>query len=78
MSPRYLTEQETKQANTYCVIVTDESFQTTNHGRRDASLNVKLVIYAGEGHRFRKLSNLEDLRTRVVDWFGLYLREKQS
>lgn len=46
VSPRYLTEQETKQANTYCVIVTDESFQTTNHGRRDASLNVKLVIYA--------------------------------
>lgn len=46
VSPRYLTEQETKQANTYCVIVTDEAFQTSTHGKRDASLTVKFVIYA--------------------------------
>ncbi len=48
------------------------------HALKTIGTPVKLVIYAGEGHRFRKLSNLEDLRTRVVDWFGLYLREKQS
>jgi dipeptidyl aminopeptidase/acylaminoacyl peptidase len=35
---------------------------------------VKLVIYAGEGHHFRKLTDLEDLRGRVMDWFGHYLK----
>jgi dipeptidyl aminopeptidase/acylaminoacyl peptidase len=34
---------------------------------------VKLVIYAGEGHHFRKPTDLEDLRGRVMDWFGHYL-----
>ncbi len=48
------------------------------HALKTIGTPVKLVIYAGEGHHFRKLSDLEDLRTRVVDWFGLYLREKQS
>jgi dipeptidyl aminopeptidase/acylaminoacyl peptidase len=48
------------------------------HALKTIGTPVKLVIYAGEGHRFRKPTNLEDLRTRVVDWFGLYLREKQS
>jgi len=48
------------------------------HALKTIGTPVKLVIYAGEGHRFRKLTDLEDLRTRVVDWFGLYLREKQS
>lgn len=46
VSPRYLTEQETKQSNTYCVIVTDEGFQAVTHGRHDANLTVKLVLYA--------------------------------
>lgn len=46
VSPRFLTQLETKQANTYCVIVTDEAFQEVTHGRRDASLTVKLVVYA--------------------------------
>lgn len=35
---------------------------------------VKLVVYAGEGHHFRKLTDLEDLRGRVMDWFGNYLK----
>ncbi|MES2253974.1 MAG: S9 family peptidase [Pseudomonadota bacterium] len=48
------------------------------HALKTIGTPVKLVIYAGEGHHFRKLTDLEDLRTRVVDWFGLYLREKQS
>ena len=34
---------------------------------------VKLMIYAGEGHHFRKLSDLEDLRSRVLDWYDHYL-----
>jgi dipeptidyl aminopeptidase/acylaminoacyl peptidase len=33
-----------------------------------------LVIYAGEGHRFHKLSDLEDLRKRFVAWFDAYLK----
>jgi dipeptidyl aminopeptidase/acylaminoacyl peptidase len=35
---------------------------------------VKLVIYAGEGHHFRKLSDLEDLRGRVLGWYDHYLK----
>ncbi len=34
----------------------------------------QLFIYAGEGHRFRKLADLEDLRTRIVGWYGRYLK----
>ena len=33
-----------------------------------------LVIYAGEGHHFHKLSDLEDLRNRFVAWFDAYLK----
>jgi hypothetical protein len=46
VSPRYLTEQETKQANTYCVLVTDEQLQDFTHQTRDASVTLKLVLYA--------------------------------
>ena len=35
---------------------------------------VKLVIYAGEGHHFRKPADLEDLRGRVLGWFDHYLK----
>ena len=34
---------------------------------------VELMIYAGEGHRFRKTSNLVDLRGRIISWFEKYL-----
>ena len=30
---------------------------------------MQLVIYAGEGHRFRKLPDLEDLRARILGWY---------
>jgi hypothetical protein len=46
VSPRYLTEQETKQANTYCVIVTDEQTQGFSHATHDVSVTLKLVLYA--------------------------------
>lgn len=46
VSPRFLTEQETKQANTYCVVVTDEQMQGFTQAKRDASLTLKLVLYA--------------------------------
>lgn len=39
---------------------------------------VKLVVYAGEGHHFHKLTDLEDLRGRVMDWFGHHLKEPTS
>jgi dipeptidyl aminopeptidase/acylaminoacyl peptidase len=34
----------------------------------------KLVIYAGEGHHFHKLTDLEDLRGRYMAWFDRYLK----
>ena len=34
----------------------------------------QLVIYAGEGHHFHKLSDLEDLRGRMTGWFARYLK----
>ena len=33
-----------------------------------------LVIYAGEGHHFHKLTDLEDLRGRYMAWFDRYLK----
>ena len=39
---------------------------------------VKLMVYAGEGHHFHKPTDLEDLRGRVVDWFGHYLKDDGS
>jgi dipeptidyl aminopeptidase/acylaminoacyl peptidase len=33
-----------------------------------------LVIYAGEGHHFHKLTDLEDLRGRYLAWFDRYLK----
>lgn len=46
VSPRFLMEQETKQANTYCVIVTDETVQGFTQRQRESSLTLKLVLYA--------------------------------
>ncbi len=48
------------------------------HALNTIGTPVKLVVYAGEGHHFHKLTDLEDLRGRVLDWFGAYLKEKQS
>ncbi|HEY4275771.1 MAG TPA: S9 family peptidase [Rhizomicrobium sp.] len=48
------------------------------HALHTIGTPVKLVIYEGEGHRFHKPADLENLRGRVLDWFGTYLKEKQS
>lgn len=43
------------------------------HALKELGTPVQLMIYPGEGHRFRKLTDLEDLRTRILGWFGKYL-----
>jgi dipeptidyl aminopeptidase/acylaminoacyl peptidase len=43
------------------------------HALKELGTPAELYIYAGEGHRFRKLTDLEDLRGRIVGWFGKYL-----
>ena len=48
------------------------------HALKTIGTPVKLMVYAGEGHRFHKLTDLEDLRGRVMDWFGHYLKEPSS
>ena len=44
------------------------------HALKAIGTPTQLFIYAGEGHRFRKLPDLEDLRTRIVGWYGHYLK----
>lgn len=46
VSPNYLVEQETKQAHTYCVLVTDEQIQHFTMTQFDSSATLKLVLYA--------------------------------
>lgn len=48
------------------------------HALNTLGTPVKLMIYEGEGHRFHKLGDLEDLRGRVLGWFDTYLKQKQS
>jgi dipeptidyl aminopeptidase/acylaminoacyl peptidase len=48
------------------------------HALKTFGTPVKLVVYAGEGHRFHKLTDLEDLRGRVMNWFAQYLKEPSS
>jgi dipeptidyl aminopeptidase/acylaminoacyl peptidase len=43
------------------------------HALKSIGTPVQLFIYAGEGHHFRKLKDLEDLRGRIIGWFGRYL-----
>jgi dipeptidyl aminopeptidase/acylaminoacyl peptidase len=43
------------------------------HALHALGVPVKLVIYAGEGHHFQKLTDLEDLRKRILCWFDRYL-----
>ncbi len=43
------------------------------HALRAMGTKTQLFIYAGEGHHFRKLTDLEDLRGRILGWFGTYL-----
>jgi dipeptidyl aminopeptidase/acylaminoacyl peptidase len=44
------------------------------HGLKAIGTPTQLVIYEGEGHHFRKPKNLEDLRARIVGWYGQYLK----
>ncbi len=44
------------------------------HGLKSIGTPTQLMIYAGEGHHFRKPANLEDLRGRIVGWFDRYLK----
>lgn len=46
ISKKYLTQEETKQGNTYCVIVTDESPETYTHSANNWKMQVKIVCYA--------------------------------
>jgi dipeptidyl aminopeptidase/acylaminoacyl peptidase len=44
------------------------------HALKTIGTPSELFIYAGEGHRFRKLPDLEDLRARILGWYDRYLR----
>jgi dipeptidyl aminopeptidase/acylaminoacyl peptidase len=44
------------------------------HALKETGTPVQLFIYAGEGHRFHKPSDLIDLRARIIGWFGKYLK----
>ena len=43
------------------------------HALKALGTPTQLVIYAGEGHRFRDPKHLEDLRGRIVAWYEQYL-----
>jgi dipeptidyl aminopeptidase/acylaminoacyl peptidase len=44
------------------------------HALKTIGTPTQLFIYAGEGHRFRKLTDLEDLRARILGWYAQYLK----
>lgn len=44
------------------------------HALKTIGTPVQLFIYAGEGHHFRKQSNLIDLRGRIIGWFDGHLK----
>jgi dipeptidyl aminopeptidase/acylaminoacyl peptidase len=44
------------------------------HALKTIGTPTQLFIYAGEGHHFRKLTDLEDLRARIVGWYEKHLR----
>lgn len=44
------------------------------HALKTIGTPVELHIYAGEGHHFRKLNDLKDLRARIVGWYDRYLK----
>ena len=43
------------------------------HALKALGTPAQLMIYAGEGHRFRDPKHLEDLRARIVAWYEHYL-----
>jgi len=44
------------------------------HALKAMGAETKLVIYAGEGHHFHKLTDLEDLQHRIIGWFDAHLK----
>jgi dipeptidyl aminopeptidase/acylaminoacyl peptidase len=44
------------------------------HALKALGTPTQLVIYAGEGHRFRDPKHLEDLRGRIVGWYERWLK----
>ncbi len=48
------------------------------HALETIGTPVQLMVYEGEGHHFHKPPDLEDLRGRVMNWFGHYLKEPSS
>lgn len=44
------------------------------HALRAMNVPTSLVIYAGEGHSIRKPENIHDRETRILAWFGKYLK----
>lgn len=44
------------------------------HALKAIGTPTQLFIYAGEGHHFRKLNDLKDLRGRIVGWYERYLK----
>ncbi|HEX3673728.1 MAG TPA: LpqB family beta-propeller domain-containing protein [Rhizomicrobium sp.] len=44
------------------------------HALKEIGTTTELYIYAGEGHHFRKLTDLEDLRGRILGWYATYLK----
>jgi dipeptidyl aminopeptidase/acylaminoacyl peptidase len=44
------------------------------HALKTIGTETQLFIYAGEGHHFRKLNDLKDLRARIVGWYDRHLK----
>lgn len=48
VSLEFLTAEETTRAATYCVVVTDETWESFTHAHFEAVLTVKIVMYAND------------------------------
>lgn len=69
VSNRFLTEQETKQANTYCVIMTDEDPGSMTQQGRSFDATLKVVAYAYDAKDPHAVLNamIEDLYEAMAD-----------
>jgi dipeptidyl aminopeptidase/acylaminoacyl peptidase len=46
------------------------------HALKTLGVKTELVVYAGEGHRFRKPEHIRDLMSRTVAWFDENMAEE--
>ena len=37
-----------------------------------------LLVYKGEGHGFREPTNQRDYHSRILEWFGHYLKDEPA